>query len=199
MLFIRILFIISFLNPDPGIKDRIREGDIVFQWGDQPFSRAIRMATGSEFSHVGLVLKRNGALYVLEAVYPVKYTSLDEWIRQGAGGKVYVKRLREAEKFLTEQNLLRLKEEGERHLGKEYDIKFGSSDERMYCSELVWKIYDRALGVRLGEWKKLKEYRLDDTLVRQQLFLIHGENPPYEELMISPGNIYKSDLLRDVQ
>jgi hypothetical protein len=33
-----------------------------------------------------------------------------------------------------------MKATGEGFLGKDYDLTFGWSDERLYCSELVWKV-----------------------------------------------------------
>ena len=43
--------------------------------------------------------------------------------------------------------------------GKPYDLYFEWSDERIYCSELVWKMY-AALGVKLGTLQKLREFDL---------------------------------------
>ena len=54
--------------------------------------------------------------------------------------------------------------------GKHYDFWFEWSDERIYCSELVWKIYRRGLGIELGE--------LCDALWRQRFA---AEQPTLED------------------
>jgi len=41
---------------------------------------------------MGLVLFRDGKPFVLEAIGPVKYTPLAEWVDRGVGGKCVVKR-----------------------------------------------------------------------------------------------------------
>jgi hypothetical protein len=43
-----------------------------------------------------------------------------------------------------------------RWLGKHYDAAFRWTDDRLYCSELAWKLYDRAIGVRVAEPKALR-------------------------------------------
>ena len=43
-----------------------------------------------------------------------------------------------------------MRQVGESFRGRPYDLTFEWSDERIYCSELVWKIYERALGIEIG-------------------------------------------------
>ena len=40
---------------------------------------------------------------------------------------------------------------GSQFLGRPYDLTFDWSHDRMYCSELVYKVYDRALGIKIGD------------------------------------------------
>jgi len=82
--------------------------------------------------------------------------------------------------------------------GKPYDAAFGWFDGRIYCSELVWKIYERALGLRIGRLRKLREFDLSGTLVRHQLAERYGKAVPWDETVISPGDKLDSDLLRVV-
>jgi uncharacterized protein YycO len=39
-------------------------------------------------------------------------------------------------------------------------LYFEWSDDRMYCSELVWKIYFEATGIAIGSLQQLKEFNL---------------------------------------
>lgn len=65
----------------------------------------------------------------------------------------------------------------------------------MYCSELVWKLYDRALGLRIGELQRLKDFNLDDPAVRAKLRERYGDRIPLEETVISPVAMFRSPLL----
>lgn len=58
----------------------------------------------------------------------------------GRHRRYVVKRLRDANARLDPDAIRRLRTEGERYLGKPYDLLFRWSDNRIYCSELVWKM-----------------------------------------------------------
>lgn len=70
-----------------------RDGDIIFHTSRSAQSLAIQKATGSRYSHMGIVYVKDGAASVFEAVEPVKLTPLTEWIARGVGGRYVVKRL----------------------------------------------------------------------------------------------------------
>lgn len=177
----------------------VRNGDIVFQRSRSSQSPAIQRATGSPYSHVGLILLRGGKPYVFEAGPTVRFTPLQEWIAQGRGGHYVVKRLRNAETALGKEAVRKIRAQARLFEGKAYDAAFDWSDDRMYCSELVWKVYHRALGVRLGRLRKLREFRLDDPVVAQALTERYGSRVPLEEWVISPADIYRSEQIVTVK
>ena len=74
----------------------VRDGDIIFQTSMSSQSVAIQRATGSRFSHMGMVFYRDGKPFVLEASATVRYTPLETWIQRGAGHRYQIKRLRNA-------------------------------------------------------------------------------------------------------
>ena len=88
-----------------------------------------------------------------------------------------------------------MKKIGESFLGKDYDLYFEWSDTRLYCSELVWKIYERATGIGIGKLGKLKDFDLTNKLVRKKIEERFGNNIPLNELVISPSAMFKSDKL----
>jgi len=178
-----------------GTGYELRDGDIIFHTSRSAQSEAIQKATNSPYSHMGIVYVREGRALVFEAVEPVKSTPLDEWIARGIGGKYVVKRLRNADRLLTADALARMKAVGERFRGRHYDLYFEWTDERMYCSELVWKIYQRALGIEIGELQRMGEFDLTDRLVRAQVEERWGDTPPPDEIVISPEAVFSSDLL----
>jgi hypothetical protein len=175
-----------------------RDGDIVFQVSRSEQSRAIQRATGSRYSHMGIVYLEDGRPYVFEAIEPVRSTPLNEWVARGEGGHFVVKRLRSANSDLTRETLRRMREVGKRFRGRHYDVSFEWSDERMYCSELVWKIYDRAAGVKLAPLQHFGDFRLDDPVVRSKIQARFGDGLPVNEEVISPGAVFESVVLETV-
>ena len=58
-----------------------QEGDLVFQSLPRgPLVDAIEGVTGSEWSHCGVLMKRSGSWYVVEALGEVRWTPYAEWI-----------------------------------------------------------------------------------------------------------------------
>ena len=71
----------------------LRDGDLIFQTSLSGQSRAIQEATGSKYSHCGIIYRDGCDYFVYEAVQPVKSTPLAQWIARGKGGHYVVKRL----------------------------------------------------------------------------------------------------------
>ena len=136
-----------------------------------------------------------GSLNVLEASATVKYTPLDEWIVRGKDSRYVLKRLGVP---LTESQIEKLRTAAKPFEGRPYDLTFEWSDTKIYCSELVWKIYDRALGVRLGELQKLRDFDLSDAAVRTKMKQRYGEKVPLESPVISPASMFKAEELSTV-
>ena len=172
----------------------LRQGDIIFQTSGSGQSYAIQLATNSKYSHCGLVEIVNGSEYVFEAVQPVKLTPLKDWVKNGNNGHYVVKRLKDTTK-LTKSSVKILREEAKLQKGKNYDIYFDWSDYKMYCSELVWKLYKRAFGVEVGELQELKEFDLTNPIVKAKLKERYGNAVPLNEKVIFPAAIFNSDLL----
>src|SRR2546427_508411 len=179
-------------------RERPRPGDIVFQTSESPQSRAIQAATHSPYSHMGLVLYRDGRPYVLEAVAQVRLTPLTEWVRKGRDGRYVVKRLKDSGYLSGQVNVERLQRAALSFRGRPYDPYFEWSDERIYCSELVWKAYRRGLGLRIGEPVALSTFDLSSDVVQQKLRERFGDRVPLQEPVISPAAIFNSALLKSV-
>lgn len=170
----------------------VRDGDVIFHASRSAQSLAIQRATGSRYSHMGLILHRDGRPYVFEAVEPVRYTPLAQWIARGQDRRYVVKRLRTPP---DAAQVARLRAQAERLRGRHYDLGFGWSDQRIYCSELVYKVYERAMDVRIGRLQRLREFELDDPAVRAKLRERYGDRVPLDEPVISPAAMFDSPLL----
>lgn len=144
-------------------------GDIVFQISRSSQSTAIQLATGSSYSHMGIVYLRDGDAFVFEAVQPVKLTPLTDWVARG-----------------------------ESFSGKDYDLYFEWSDERIYCSELVWKIFEQGAGLEIGELAVMGDFDLSHPSVKAKLAERFGGNVPLQETVISPSAMFAAPQLQTV-
>jgi hypothetical protein len=177
------------------IAPQLHDGDLIFHTSLSAQSQAIQLATHSPWSHCGIVYKEAGNWQVFEAVQPVKRTPLADWVARGQGGHFVTKRLRDAEAVLTPAALARLKAAGQPMLGHNYDLYFGWTDDRIYCSELMWKVYERGLGRRLGQLQHLRDFDLSNPAVQAKLSERYGAKLPLDETVISPVSIFNSPEL----
>jgi len=157
-----ILFFVGGDNAAGKATPAFHDGDIIFQTSRSSQSLAIQRATGSPYSHMGIIFIRDGRPYVFEAVATVRYTPLESWIARGQGSHYVVKRLKDAGKVLDGNGLAKLQGATSQFAGRPYDLTFEWSDDRIYCSELVWKLYDRALNIHVGELQPLKDFNLSE-------------------------------------
>jgi len=172
---------------------------VVFQSSTSGQSLAIQLATDSKYSHVGMVIgHQNGDWQILEAVQPVRMTALSLWKKGGDTEEIAVRRVLGADSLITEKVKDQMIRKGTSFLGKNYDIYFDWSDDEMYCSELVWKVYHETLGLDLGELRPLKDFNLKSPEVKRIMKQRYGDNIPWESMMISPGDMYESELFETV-
>ncbi len=180
------------------LAPQLREGDLIFHTSQSAQSRAIQLATHSAYSHCGIVYQEAGKWQVFEAVQPVQLTPLADWVARGRGGHCVVKRLRDAEAVLTPAAVARLKAAGQPFVGRPYDLYFGWTDDRIYCSELIWKVYARGLNRKIGTLQKLRNFDLSSPAVRAKMRERYGRKLPLDEVVISPASIFNSPELATV-
>lgn len=180
-------------------QNSIKNGDLIFQTSLSEQSKTIQIATKSKYSHCGIIYGKNGKFFVFEAVQPVKTTPLDEWIARGKNGHYVIKRIKNSDKILTAKTLKKMKKEGEKFKGKNYDLTFEWSDDQIYCSELIWKIYQRATGIEIGKLEKLGDFDLTNEAVKKKMKERFADKIPLNETVISPAAIFNSDLLMTVK
>lgn len=65
------------------LASSIKKGDILFHTSTSSQSKAIQAATGSKYSHMGIIYKQGDKYSIYEAVQPVKLTPLDKSIARG--------------------------------------------------------------------------------------------------------------------
>ena len=163
----------------------VRDGDLVFHRSRSEQARFLEAATHSPLTHVGVVTVREGAPWVLEAVEPVKLTPLREWADRAADGKIAIRRPKVE---VPPEGRARMEAVARGWIGRHYDLAFGWSDERLYCSELVHKLFLVA-GVELGTPHPLGDFDLSDPAVRKAAEARWGRIP-VEELVVAPVDLY---------
>jgi len=172
-----------------------RNGDIIFQTSRSSQSKAIQLATHSKWSHVGIVFIQDGKPYVLEAIQPVVSTPLQKWVARGENHHFVAKRLRNSEQILSSNAISKMRKIGKKFVGRNYDPYFGWSDDRIYCSELIWKIYDRGAGIKLSALSRMGEFDLTNPIVQAKIRERYGSHLPLNEAVVSPQDIYASSKL----
>jgi len=144
---------------------------------------------------MGLVFLNDGQPLVLEAVDPVKTTPLADWIARGVDGHYTVRRLADRDNARLTAAAASM---SRTFLGKPYDSHFEWSDDRIYCSELVWKIYRRELGIELAPLQEFRTFNLTHPIVQAIIQTRWGNTPPLDMQVITPAAILNSPLLVEV-
>lgn len=185
--------LLSAKNPVPY---DLREGDILFSGSANGQGSAIIAATGSQFTHCGVVFRQDDKLMVLEAVQPVKVSSVEDFYARGKPEAFAVKRLKTP---IAPAAYQKAREWAAKQVGLNYDARFQWSDDKMYCSELVWKVFQHA-DIELCALKKFRDYNLQQPEVRKVINERYGgmEHLPMEEKVVAPSDIAASQLLEDV-
>ncbi|ESQ91990.1 hypothetical protein ABAC460_03580 [Asticcacaulis sp. AC460] len=137
-----------------------RDGDLIFQTSDSNQSAAILAATGSAFTHMGIVEKRRDGWYVIEAGGNVRSVPLRSWVKRGKGGRYAVYR-----RDLTPDQARTVLKAAHRLDGRPYDIFFSFNNRAIYCSELPYLAYGKA-GLTIGTVQKVRDLNADNGLAK---------------------------------
>jgi hypothetical protein len=162
--FVTLLFpLLSQANPA-----LFQDGDLIFQKSASSQAAALEEATESPWTHVGILFRNGKDWVVAEGSEPVRIIGLNQFVRKGKNKeyRVYRHQALESGKGL-EQQVDALKLVISPMLGLPYDIYFEWADDRIYCSELVFKSFQEALGIEVGRMQKFRDLRLDGPHVRK--------------------------------
>lgn len=149
----------------------ICEGDIVFQTSNSKQSPFIQHATGSKWTHCGIVVYKGDKPYVLEASNVVKLTPFNEWKARSSN---FTK-----ERLIDNCPKIKYK----KYLGKPYDTSFRLDNDKYYCSELVYDIYKNQLGVEF----KLRKVSSYNILGLNKMLMNRGIK--LNQLVIAPSDL----------
>ena len=174
---------------DTPITD-IREGDVIFHTSQSSQSPLIQIGTRSHITHCGIVVMKEGKPYVLETLKTLVLTPLDKFIVRGKDGKYWLKRSDKED----------IKIDYAHYLGKSYDFAFSFDNDIYYCSELVYDIYKRQLGIELCTPKQIGDYlilgtdkldKIEEAMSRRGI--------TKEQYAVAPVDIFESKHLHNIK
>lgn len=177
------------LTAETGPVSEVREGDVIFLTSKSQQSPLIQIGTRSKITHCGIIVMRGGKPYVLETLKTLVLTPLDKFIARGEDGKYWIKRS-------SKENI---KIKYAKYLGKPYDLAFKFDNGRFYCSELVYDIYQKQLGIQLAEPRQVKDYLIlfTDRLPKLRRAM-KRRGISNEQYAIAPVDIFNSEYLESV-
>ena len=177
------------ITAETGPVSEVREGDVIFQTSKSQQSPLIQIGTRSKITHCGIIVMRGGKPYVLETLKTLVLTPLDKFIARGEDGKYWIKRS-------SRENI---KIKYAKYLGKPYDLAFKFDNGRFYCSELVYDIYQKQLGIQLAEPRQVKDYLIlfTDRLPKLKRAM-KRRGISKEQYAIAPVDIFNSEYLESV-
>tara|TARA_R110002020_G_scaffold98105_2_gene233769 strand:- start:72 stop:686 length:615 start_codon:yes stop_codon:yes gene_type:complete len=188
------LLAIILFSQEAAATPSFQSGDIIFQTSNSLQSKMLERATRSKITHVGIIFTRKNKHYVAEASSRVRIISLSKWIKRGKKKKYAVMRLNEG---IKKENFVLLEAYIKKQLGKRYDSRFQWGDNKIYCSELVWKAYS-AFGIKLTKPKTFNDFSLGSKIVKSAIRKRYKTKINLEEPVVAPIDIFKSKKLQTV-
>ena len=174
---------------DTPITD-IREGDVIFHTSQSSQSPLIQIGTRSHITHCGIVVIKDGKPFVLETLKTLVLTPLDKFIARGKDGKYWLKR----------SDMENIKIEYAHYLGKPYDLAFSFDNDIYYCSELVYDIYKKQLGIELCELKRVGDYLILGTDKLDKIkSTMQRRGITKEQYAVAPVDVFESEYLHSVK
>ncbi len=147
LIFILLIFSnLDAMSQAPNIE--FKEGDLVFQDLDcGPLCDAIEAVTegykGRDFSHVAIIIKEKNRLRAIEAIgSEVRTISIDSlFLRTPSKNKYLIMRLNDEYQYLSKN----ISKNSLQYIGKKYDDRFIMNNDSLYCSELVYEVFNSSI------------------------------------------------------
>lgn len=172
-------------------------GDIIFISNPAGYGKEFQKVSKSPYTRIGLILPDKalkGSLVVYYVSDKVKKSSIAEFLALSPDGKYEHMRMRDstALRFTGIPNMI---EQANKLMNLPYDKVFSWSDMEMYPSEFVWKVYKRAIEIKLGEFNPLGNNDITSPVLQKALKEKYGDNIPIEAPFISPEAMHNCEWL----
>lgn len=153
-----------------------QRGDLIFQETTGPEAEMLKRATGSRYTHVGILRVTGGGPVVIEATQDggVYENTLDVFLDRGVGRDYAIYRIKGLEPPEGWYHPLVLAASS--YFGLPYDPSYGADTDAIYGSELVY-LSALSSGIDLGAPERLGYLDVDNEAVRS-FFLKNWKNDP---------------------
>jgi hypothetical protein len=173
-------------------------GDVLIQ-DISPCGRLLRAVKGvsqSDWCHCGVVDRVDGDWVVYEATGGgVKRTDLQDFLLRGDEIRFAAYRL--TEQF--SQHADQFAKSCLQYLGRPYDSKYELDDEKIYCSELVYKAYLTTTGETLVDTQELGDLNWEDYVDEIKHYSESNDLPAVlEREVVTPVSLTFSTRLQKV-
>jgi len=168
-------------------------GDLIFQSSPHsPLVDLIEGASESHYSHCGILAQENGQWVVYEASRTVVATPYDTFINRGRGQGFAVYRFKDA----YQGNIPDIIEKTHAYLGQPYDFRYRLDEEHIYCSELIYKAFEKVTGQPLGKLTKMSDLKWQpyEKLIKE----LEGGPVPLDRQIITPIDLALAEQLEPV-
>lgn len=179
ILFLMSMLLLAGCGNSIDVAD-LQEGDIVFIESQSSQSPYIKVGTMSKWTHCGVVVNTPQGLKVLEASKTVRLTPFAKFIGSAKNDNWTVKR--------PEQKLMKPISYS-KYWGMPYDIEFKFNNGKMYCSELVWLIYQDQ-GIELCKPRKVSSFIC--TRIPRVKKLMQKRHISMDQTAVAPVDLYKA-------
>ena len=179
ILFIMSMLLLAGCGNSIDVAD-IQEGDVVFIESQSSQSPYIKVGTMSKWTHCGVVVNTPQGMKVLEASKTVRLTPFAKFIGSAKNENWMVKR---PKRKLPEPISY------SKYLGMPYDLEFKFNNGKMYCSELVWLIYQDQ-GIVLCKPRKVSSFIC--TRIPRVKKLMLKRHISMDQTAVAPVDLYKA-------
>lgn len=128
----------------------LKSGDIIFRKESNPISDIFAKVNNSKYSHIGMINKEDKKITVVHIedngeASDLKFNDIDEFLHFATQYSIYRSSNKIDEEKLR-QTLLSIKKQN-----LEFDLEFSGdeSDNRVYCTELIYNIYKKSCSVKM--------------------------------------------------
>ena len=179
ILFIMSMLLLSGCGNSIDVTD-LQDGDVVFIESQSSQSPYIKVGTMSKWTHCGVVVNTPQGLKVLEASKTVRLTPFAKFIGSAKNDNWTVKRPdQKLEKPISYS----------KYLGMPYDLEFKFNNGKMYCSELVWLVYQDQ-DIELCKPRKVSSFLM--TRIPKVKKLMQKRHISMDQMAVAPVDLYKS-------
>lgn len=179
ILFIMSMLLLAGCGNSIDVAD-LQEGDVVFIESQSSQSPYIKVGTMSKWTHCGVVVNTPQGMKVLEASKTVRLTPFAKFIGSAKNENWMVKR---PKRKLPEPISY------SKYLGMPYDLEFKFNNGKMYCSELVWLIYQDQ-GIELCKPRKVSSFIC--TRIPRVKKLMLKRHISMDQTAVAPVDLYKA-------